>query len=450
MRTMPAAVLLVLVACASSSNGRDGFGGPDPAAAAGSGTPALPSSGPACKGIRCNVPACATGKTTAIEGDVYDPAGKTRLYDVIAYVPNEKPAPFADGVGCDRCGTISGDPIATALSDAKGHFRIEGVPAGENVPVVLQVGKWRRTIEVPHVEACSTTYVADKEARLPSRAEEGDLPRIAVVTGGFDELGCFLTRIGVHAAEQTPPSGTGRVHIYRGIGGGDYTLGGAPPATELWKDEASLSRYDVVLLACEGWEYDEDDGTSGNKTAASKLAMRSWLAKGGRAFATHYHYTWFQQNPEADLRSVASWNPTSSASGHETLSIDASFPKGAALSEWLVATGASKQPGMLEVDDVAANVASVNASVAQRWIYGSKGVSYMSFNTPVGAPADQQCGRAVLTDIHVGGEEGSKPVPGSCGSASLTPQELALEFLLFDVVACVQPDPVAPRAPDPR
>jgi len=167
-------------------------------------------------------------------------------------------------------------------------------------------------------------------------------------------------------------------------------------------------------------------------------------------FATHYHYTWFEQSPEQDFRSVATWNPSSSAYGEEDLSIDTSFPKGAALSEWLVNAGATKEPGKLDVVNVAANVASVNASVAQRWIYGSKGVSYMSFNTPVGAPADQQCGRAVLSDIHVSGEEGSKAVPGACDTGELTPQELALEFLLFDLVACVQPDSSIPRAPEPR
>ena len=89
----------------------------------------------------------------------------------------------------------------------------------------------------------------------------------------------------------------------------------------------------------------------------------------------------------------------------------------------------------------------MNEAVAQRWLYGNKGVSFMSFNTPVGAPPEQQCGRAVISDVHVSGEDGTKPVPGECDAAELTPQELALEFLLFDLVACVQPDAVAPKAP---
>jgi hypothetical protein len=450
-RLAASAAIAFLAACASEAAPRT-FDEPAPGPGSGRGsTGELPNESTPCTSIRCNVPSCEPGKTTVIEGDVYDPAGKTRLYNVLAYVPNEALAPITKGASCDRCGSVSGDPIATALSDSKGHFRIEGVPAGDDVPVVLQVGKWRRTIKVPHVDACTTNTIADKDARLPGKREDGDMPNLAVVSGGFDELACLLTRIGVHATEHgTSANPAAAVHVYRGVGGGDLTLGGAPLATELWKDEASLSKYDAVLLACEGWEYDEDDGTRGNKTPEAKRAMRDYLTKGGRVFATHYHYAWFQQNPEKDFRDVATWNETSSAYGHESLTIDTSFPKGVAFSEWLANIGASKTPGALEVDNPAANVASVTKGIAQRWMYGTKGVSMMSFNTPIGAAEDQQCGRAVLSDIHVSGEQGSKPVPGQCDSGELTPQELALEFLLFDLVACVQPDTLAPRAPDPR
>src|SRR6185369_8244725 len=119
------------VACGSSSSART-FDEPAPGPGTGSSTGPLPNDpGKACTGIRCDVPSCEPGKTTVIEGDVYDPAGKTRLYNVLAYVPNEPLSPITKGASCDRCGTVSGDPIATALSDSKGHFRIEGVPAGD-------------------------------------------------------------------------------------------------------------------------------------------------------------------------------------------------------------------------------------------------------------------------------------------------------------------------------
>lgn len=435
----PVSLLLLIVACGATSE-RGPMKDVEPAPSE------FPSMTPCTGSLRCDVPKCEGGATTAIEGDVYDPAGKTKLYNVFAYVPNAELEPFVVGASCERCGKVSGDPIAAALSDERGHFRIEGVPAGDDIPLVLQVGKWRRKIIIPHVAPCTTTTLLDHEARLPGRRSEGDMPRIAVVTGAFDELACLFNRIGVHAAEYTPPTGEGHVHVYRGVGGGDHTLGGAKPAAELWNDATTLSKYDMVVLACEGQEYDDLD-FGGNKTASSREAMREYLAKGGRVFASHYHYTWFKDSPAADLRGIATWNEPTSAYGHEDLKVDTSFPKGAAFASWLVNVGASTTPGLLPVDNPAANVAEVNSAVAQRWLYGEKGVSYVSFNTPVGVPADQQCGRAVLSDVHVSGELGSKPVPGECGALDLTPQELALEFMLFDLAACVMPDSVRPSAP---
>jgi len=111
----------------------------------------------------------------------------------------------------------------------------------------------------------------------------------------------------------------------------------------------------------------------------------------------------------------------------------------------------------------------------QRWIYlptnpnwTSQGTStqYMTFNTPVEAAADAQCGRVVHTDLHVkaapaaAGESKDKsdpgangtPFPTGCTSVTLSAQEKALEFLFFDLSACLQPDkdmPVPPPVPPP-
>src|SRR5687767_2178699 len=177
-----AVTLMLAVACGSSE--RSTAFEPAPAPVVPPETPPLPSeTGKDCIGLRCNIPTCPAGKTTAIEGDAFDPAGNTKLYNVLAYVPNAELEPFTAKATCDRCGKVSGDPIATALSDEKGRFRIEGVPAGKDVPLVVQVGKWRRKILVPEVEPCTTTELMPRSARLPSRRSEGDLPRIAVVTG---------------------------------------------------------------------------------------------------------------------------------------------------------------------------------------------------------------------------------------------------------------------------
>jgi hypothetical protein len=71
----------------------------------------------------------------------------------------------------------------------------------------------------------------------------------------------------------------------------------------------------------------------------------------------------------------------------------------------------------------------------------------------LGASDDAQCGRVVLSDIHVspGPPENdySSPqtrFPDGCITDTLSPQEAVLAFMLFDLSSCVQPEdqPVVP------
>src|SRR4029453_6772007 len=46
---------------------------------------------------------CPNGARTTVSGTVYDPAGKTPLYNVVVYVPNEPLAEIKTGGACDTC-----------------------------------------------------------------------------------------------------------------------------------------------------------------------------------------------------------------------------------------------------------------------------------------------------------------------------------------------------------
>ncbi len=84
----------------------------------------------------------------------------------------------------------------------------------------------------------------------------------------------------------------------------------------------------------------------------------------------------------------------------------------------------------------------------------TKTVQHFTFNTPVGAAADKQCGRVVFSTFHVAEEDTDPghlrpPVPPRLRNRPMTPQEKALEFMLFDASACVQPDTERPRVFEP-
>jgi hypothetical protein len=94
---------------------------------------------------------------------------------------------------------------------------------------------------------------------------------------------------------------------------------------------------------------------------------------------------------------------------------------------------------------------AVNAPT-QRWLYSSEPESLQSFtfNTPIDAAAEQQCGRFAYSSFHIAGSndsQGDAAFPAECDDAPLTPQERVLEFMLFDLASCVQIDTGMPKPP---
>jgi hypothetical protein len=413
----------------------------------------------------CAVNATCGSSPTTITGKVYDPAGNNPLYNVVVFIPNDPtslPAITPGTKSCNTCDVPIGNYVVATQTDATGSFKLEGVPTGKNVPVVVQIGKWRRMVTVSTTD-CKTTTVTKGQLRLPRNHKEGSMPQMALLTGGLDNLGCFLKKIGVDASEYTAPHGGGRLDIYQGLlAPGNISLGTGPglsggtagdcttASCPLWSGKPSLEAYDIVLLACEGGEANQ------TKPTAGKQAMHDWLNEGGKVFATHFHYTWFKNSPATDFQNVAAWKGTSVAGGAGQYAIDTSFTKCKTFSDWLASVGAL-QNGTIALNGVADSVSTVNAPTS-RWVYDSatpNDVKYLSFGTPVGGVSGamettKYCGKAVFSDLHAGGAP-LGDVPAACTDSTLTAQEEALEFLFFDLAACVQDDSKPPvMIPPPK
>lgn len=399
-----------------------------------------------CKNLQCKQVECEAGIKTTVSGVIYDPAGKVPLYNVLVYVPNASVKPFSSGATCDKCGSVSGEPLVTALTNTKGEFVLENVPVGTDIPLVIQIGKWRRQVTIAGVTACGNTRLVDANVtRLPRNQSEGDIPQMALTTGGADALECLLRKIGLDDAEFTNESGKGRIHLYQGVGGGTLD-GGVSLAQPFWSDVNNLKKYDILLLSCEGSEY------GNTKPTAALQALLDYTSLGGRVFASHFHYYWFERGI-APFPTVATWNHSTWPPSPHTFNIDMTFPKGAALAEWLVNTGGSTTLGQLSISEGRNDVSSVNNTTSQRWIYGTfpgvtESVQYLTFNTPVNVDAGDQCGRVVFSDLHVGsGDQPGRQFPTGCATVDLTPQQKALEFMLFDLSSCVQSDNIPPTPP---
>ena len=101
--------------------------------------------------------------------------------------------------------------------------------------------------------------------------------------------------------------------------------------------------------------------------------------------------------------------------------------------------------------DVAApNVPSQSWIIADQNAQPAGATEYFSFDTPINAAPAAQCGRVVYSDLHVGAASGdlpALPVTLECAKADLSPQEKALEFMLFDLSSCITPNDQPPQPP---
>jgi hypothetical protein len=464
----------------------------------------LPDGG-ACTGVACNQVSC-DGGTTSITGTIYDPAGADGLYNVVIYVPQSRPAKFSHGPSCDSCASLyTGDPLVAAVTNADGVFTLTDVPVMANLPIVIQIGKWRRQMAITQTIAkCGSTTITDKTLLLPGQenaapADAGatgpwqgpgtidDLPEIAISTGSADTMECLFRRIGVAAGEYTAGGGgTGHIHVFQGSANGGTaspTMTGAPfGKNSLWDQYSDMSPYDIVVLSCEGEETIGAAG--GGLSSAERETLFEYANNGGRTFASHFHYSWFNK-AEADgggfgAENLAKWtagaNPMTDQNNKQevntniitTLNDGGTFTRGVALETFLGNTpdvlgknplgpgdGTTSTQLNIHAAKHNADVSSTNTA-SQPWLVADNNASvpgatqYFTWDTPVGGVNEgdagvNYCGRVVFSDLHVGsavspadynGTTNTK-TPTGCSASALSPQEKALEFMLFDLSSCV-------------
>lgn len=450
MRALSAGfAVLALVACGGNNSDDDGDGG-------GGG-------GDACVGLECQVVDCAkqSRPKTTLTGTVYAPNGTLPLFGVNVYVPRETPAPFTEGAQCSRCtDELSGKPIVAAVTDDAGRFRLEGVPAGADIPLVITTGKWRRQIVIPKVDECAEAALPAVETRLPRNKTEGDLPRIAITTGDADSMECLPRKLGIEDTEITNAAGGGRIHLYAGNGvnafnatfpgGPMQTFSGAEP---LWNSLDTLRSYDIVILSCEGSQLTTANNVATPKTQAALDAMKQYADLGGRVFASHWHNIWvsgkFQGGAGAPTpqvwSTIAQWRDDGDFNGPDRID-ETGHLKGSSFASWMMNVGASTTRGEFPVAEGRLTTTSIDQTKAERWVYrrdGNMNPQMFQFTTPNEDPPLARCGKVVFTDMHVSGTRRAGNYPDSCvggpTNLELTPQEKALAFMFFDIASCVGP-----------
>jgi sugar lactone lactonase YvrE len=421
----------------------------------------------------CQQVSCPNGGTTSVSGTVYTPNPTVGEFDplpnILVYIPTTALTPFTDGVSTtdpivdDPATLVSGSPLVQTTTAANGTFTITNVPPGSGIPMVIQAGRWRREFIIPTVASCANTALATVTQGGPSNLSgygestslrfaqtqgEGDIPKMALVTGHADALECSLRKVGIADTEFTDytvdvssgGSSPGRVNLFQGAG----DSGASSPTTTHTEDTlvgssssafsgSLLGSYNVLMLPCQG---DSTDYT----TADGRANAIAFTGAGGRIFATHHSAFYLNQN--ASIDAAANWTSDSSlTSGNAT--INTAFSSGNTLAQWLQDLGITTNLGQVAMTSLFHDQTGVN-SPTQSWATLNSApadVLQLSFYTPVGAATADQYGRVMYNEYHVDtSSAGSSTVfPAECTGAlaknqAMTPQEHMLEYSLFDLM----------------
>jgi len=405
-----------------------------------------------CNGLCAQQVKCDGGGTTTITGTVYAPNGTLPIPNAVVYVPNGPVAAFTAGVTCEQCSVASGNPLVSTTSAFDGTFSLPNMPVGQNIPLVIQIGRWRRQVVIPAVAACKSAPLAAALTRLPKNKAEGDIPLTAISTGAVDALECVIRKLGVDDAEFTNPSGTGRIKFY--ADNGAQINAQTPAATTLYGSQVELNKYDIALFACVGNRV--------NKSAADQQRLITFANSGGRVYATHFSYVWLYNI--VPWMSTAQWVPDNNSWTTVTALVDTSFPKGQIFAQWLgvpaVAALSGTNPPRITVNDPRNDVnepvavAGLGAS-PQPWLrtyqnLPAPALLHYTFNTPYNTAS--QCGRVLYSDFHVTTGNSSQGVsfPNECTATPMTAQEKVLAFMLFDLASCVPPNQPPPPQCAPK
>jgi Cys-rich repeat protein len=453
------------------------------------------SGGPVCTGSLCgSVPTnCGQTSLTQLTGTVVTPGiasggnmlNQLPVPNTLVYIPADPSVPLptifqgvsaTDPASCGRCSDVKlvadgQSVLAQAVTDFKGQFTLSGqIPVGVAFNLVILSGKWRRVVQIPATvaQACSSAPLTLAQTRLAKNSTDGlagtQLPKIAISTGSVDALECVFAGMGIDQAEFTPPTGTGRIHLYKGGGCNrqDNQCGGAATGTctgtftdtgntfncadtqtvtdgngntfniaafgcvqarpgcsnrntvadtQLFGTQTALNNYNVVIGDCQGGDHRTGDNTR----------LEAYVNAGGRLFASHYAHTWLDGN--GSLSQSSAWQTDDNQRGSATG--DVSLPSGPTARtgadpvksqlfvNWLTyqgtlngtTAGQTTPPNKPQFTinnprDFAGD--SVGPSTDE-WVYSDDDtkVQQLSFDTPYGAAPDAVCGRVAYSGFHV-------------------------------------------------
>lgn len=369
------------------------------------------------------------GLLATIVGKIFAPDGVTPVAGARIFIPAK---------------SREGAALTETTSDQGGNFTLPNVPAGEQNLMIMK-GAWTKSITL-NVTAGQEINLPAGDTTLPSNPNQG-APRIAVVTGSFDELQDVLAKLGMGDIDEFGALilGTETFTLYDG----DGSLEAPYQDATVLNDPTELAKYDIIFLNC-GLSEDliQDPGMLQN--------IRTFVANGGKIYATDWAYNYIEQAfPSAiDFFGSTSGNsdtaeePSAAKMGQGGLEFGASS-QDAALTSWLSARGALDDNGKIPLTGLVGGWVMIDGvnSTTKTWVRGvvptgieGKVAPGKHTHVPYGADTrgtptredvdrhltvtfNHGLGRVLYTSYHTVDTQGPE----------LRPQEQVLAYLVFEL-----------------
>jgi hypothetical protein len=388
-------------------------------------------------------PQCA-GQEATISGTVYAPNGVDPVPGATVFVPSSVPELFPPEVKCEVCGSLgTAENFWTTTSAADGTFTLENVCPGDNVPLVLQNGRFRRFLRIKIPEKGIVRLNAT-QSRLPRKTGELDpidaVPRIAVVTGDYDKMECVLRKMGLDELDL--------------FEGGKELLSpkAIPKFIDLVGNVDRMKIYNIIFINCT-----DDTWEKLLQQQQIRDNINDYVKSGGRLYVTDWSYDWIEQ--VSSMSGFIDFEPGQSSDqpekantatlGQDGIEVDAII-KDKNLAAWLKNfSNTITEPGgvpTVHVEHFLGGWVMMHDlhKDTKLWVEGKVRGDGINGVRPLTVTFNfKNCGKVLFSSYHTEGRENEstffpKPFPNYCGTKN-SPQDRILEYLIFDIANCIKP-----------
>jgi len=388
---------------------------------------------------RCH---CPDDNPLIVRGRVKFPNGLDPVSKALVYVYKDFTIPPRPG-RCVECVDPNVEYVAYTFTEPDGSFELKDLPFG-SYPLIIEKGLFRRVVDL-NITDCGIYELPEEDTRLPKDYSEGDIPKIAVITGYWDHMEEVLAKIGLAEVDSSGHIvwGTQKFDLYNGESSerGSVFSGNAE---DLLRDYGRLITYDIVFINC--GNYIEDElyfwGTGGIlEDPQIQENIRNYVKEGGRLYVTDLSYD-FEEHalPKwIDFEgSIDGFVDTPEDFDAAQVGVEGITVQGIILdqdlSHWLNVIGVLQPDNTVPIRGFLEGWAVMKAvdtdDTGKVWVQGEVDYYYGSGELrPLTATFEYGCGRVLYTSYHTVPEE---------TSPELTPQERILEYLILEIGVCLE------------